>query len=73
MSRRHTSQTIPHKIRLRVLIRITKDMGDCHRVGDHQSSTTEKSMIYECGPICILPAGDEVVILLVMHCGEVSH
>ena len=71
MTGSHTRQTVSHEVRLWIFIRVAKDVRNCTRVGDHKPAASEQSMVDERRTVLLLPSGDEIVVLLVMHGREI--
>jgi hypothetical protein len=72
MSRRHRSQTISNKVRLRIVIRIAEYVRYGAQIGDHKPATSNESMVRERSAVFSLPGRYKVGILHIMHLLEVA-
>ena len=69
----HTRERVTHKVRLRVFVAAAHDVVHRERVDGHEPAAADETAIDEGGAVLGRPAGDEPVVLLVMHVPEVAH
>lgn len=68
----HTSQSVSHEIRLRVIVCPPENVAGGHRVRGHESATVQESPVDEGRPVLVRPPLDKPVVFLVVHLAEVA-
>jgi len=68
----HTCKTVSDKVWFGVVVGVSEDVCDCHRVCGHETAATNETSVYKIWTIARDPICDEVVVFLVMHFLEIS-
>ena len=68
----HAREAVAHKVGLRVVVPAAHDVVDRAGVGRHESAAADEAAVDEGGAVLGGPAGDEPVVLLVVHLAEVA-
>ena len=73
VARRHAREGVADKVGLRIVVPAAHDVVDRAGVGRHESAAADEAAVDEGGAVLGSPAGDEPVVLLVVHLAQVAH